>query len=76
MDVAKRVAVRAKPTEVPFANIDLTAHVFRAPVGGWLGLDPAASFGPDGAGLIQSVVHDAHGPFATSSQSLVLAMQR
>lgn len=57
-------------------DIELTAHVFRAPVGGWLGLDTAVSFGPDGAGLTQSVVHDAHGPFAISSQSLVLAMQR
>ena len=36
------------------------------------GLDTTASFGPDGAGLTQSVLHDERGPFGAFSQTLTV----
>lgn len=72
VDVANGVAARVSPDEVAFPNLDLTAHLFRAPVGELTGLDSTASFGPDGAGLTHSVIHDEAGPLGTFSQTLTV----
>lgn len=72
LDVTNGVAVRADPTKVTFPNLDLTAHLFRAPGAGWLGLDTKVSFGPDGAGVTTSVLHDEQGPFGVSTQCLTV----
>ncbi|MFA5552606.1 MAG: thioesterase family protein [Trueperaceae bacterium] len=72
IDVANGVASRVPPGEVAFPNLDLTAHLFRQPTGELTGLDTTASFGPDGAGLTQSVLHDEHGPIGTFAQTLTV----
>ena len=72
VDLANGVAVRAAPRDVAFPNLDLTAHLFDAPRGGWLGLDTSVSFGPDGLGLTHSTLHDAHGPIGTVEQCLTV----
>ncbi|ACQ80034.1 conserved hypothetical protein [Beutenbergia cavernae DSM 12333] len=72
IDGSNGLTVRADPREVAFPNVDLTAHAFRAPDDGWLGFDTAVSFGPTGAGLTSSVLHDAGGPWGTSAQSLLV----
>ena len=72
LDIANGLAVRVDPREVAFPNLDLTAHLFRQPAGGWLGFDTTVSFGPDGAGLTSSVLHDTDGPFGTMSQILTV----
>lgn len=72
LDISNGMTVRASPQEVAFPNIDLTAHVFRQPAGGWVGFDTSVSFGADGVGLTTSVVHDVHGPVGTSNQMLTL----
>ncbi|WP_402463602.1 thioesterase family protein [Isoptericola aurantiacus] len=72
LDVANGMTVRADPRRVAFPNLDLTAHLFRVPVGGWLGLDTSVTFGPAGAGLTSAVLHDTTGPFGLLAQSLVV----
>lgn len=74
IDTANGVAVRAKPGEVLFPNTDLTVHLFRRPVGVWLGLQTEVSFGPDGLGLTSAVLHDLDGPFGRSAQTLTVRL--
>lgn len=72
LDIANGMTVRSSPGDVAFPNLDLTAHLFRAPVPGWLGFDTTVSFGPGGHGLTSSVVHDEAGPVGTVSQVLTV----
>lgn len=72
LDIANGMSMRVDPGEVLFPNLDLTAHFFRTPVGGWLGLDTSVSFGERGIGLTSSVLHDAIGPLGTLAQSLTV----
>lgn len=75
-DVANGSATLVSPDEVAFPNLDLTAHLFRVPVGEWLGFDTHVSIGPRGAGLTQSVLHDAAGPIGTLAQTLTVRPRR
>ncbi|MCK0116769.1 thioesterase family protein [Isoptericola sp. S6320L] len=72
LDVANGMTVRSDPRRVAFPNLDLAAHLFRAPRGDWLGLDTTVTFGPTGAGLTSAVLHDAEGAFGRLAQSLVV----
>jgi hypothetical protein len=72
LDIANGMTVRAKPTEVAFPNLDLTAHFFDQPRGEWVGFDTGVCFGAGGAGLTTSVLYDLDGPFGTSDQILTL----
>ena len=72
VDVGNGIAVRADPTEVAFPNLDVTSHVFRTPGKGWLGLDTTVSFGPAGAGVTTTVLHDEDGAFGISTQCLTV----
>jgi hypothetical protein len=55
-----------------FINADLTLHLHRAPQGQWAGIDAHTKLTPDGAGLAQSIAHDAHGSVGRAFQSLVV----
>lgn len=72
VDVANGMAVRVAPDQVAFPNLDLTAHLFRAPVAGWVGVDTSVSFGSAGVGLTQSVLHDESGPVGIIAQTLTV----
>ena len=72
MDVANGMTVRVDPRRVAFPNLDLTAHVFVQPQGEWLGIQTVVSFGPEGAGLTRSVLHDTRGPIGALAQLLTL----
>ncbi|WP_416343972.1 thioesterase family protein [Isoptericola peretonis] len=72
LDLANGMSVRADPRRVAFPNVDLSAHLHRAPEGEWLGLDTTVTFGPAGAGLTSSVLHDERGAFGTLAQGLVV----
>lgn len=72
VDVANGVAARMSPDIVAFPNLDLTVHLLRSPVPGWLGLDTTASFGSDGIGITHSILHDAKGALGTLVQSLTV----
>ena len=72
IDIANGVTPRVDPREVAFPNLDLTAHLFRHPVGEWLGFRTTVSFGESGLGVTSSVLHDETGPFGTLEQSLTV----
>lgn len=72
LDIANGMAVRARPEDVAFPNLDLTAHLFTRPRGDWVGFDTSVSFGPTGLGLTSSVIHDRFGPVGTSNQILTV----
>ncbi len=72
LDIANGMTARAHPDEVAFPNLDLTAHLFRAPDPGWLGFDTTVSFGASGHGLTSTVLHDETGPLGTIAQSLTV----
>src|SRR3546814_2367193 len=62
VDLANGMSVREDPRKVLFPNLDLTAHLFRAPAGEWVGFDTTVSFGDSGIGLTSTVLHDEAGP--------------
>lgn len=72
MDTANGIATRVNPQEWLFPNVDLSIHLFRIPVPGWVGFDTRVAFGPAGQGLTTTVVHDVQGAIGTISQSLTV----
>lgn len=72
IDTANGIAVRADPQTLAFPNTDLTIHLFRTPVGAWVGLDTSVTFGPDGVGLTATALHDIAGPVGRAAQTLTL----
>ena len=72
VDIANGITPRVAPGDVHFPNLDLTAHLFRAPGDGWIGFDTTVSFGPHGHGLTHSILHDAAGPLGTLQQTLTV----
>jgi hypothetical protein len=72
VDTANGLAVRERPGDVFFANVDLTVHFLRQPEAGWVGFDTRVSFGPSGLGETFSVLSDIHGPVGTAAQSLTV----
>ena len=72
VDISNGMTPRVDPQSMGFANVDLTAHLFTAPRGEWVGFDTTVSFGASGVGLTHSTLHDIHGPIGTVSQSLTL----
>lgn len=71
-DTANGVAVRVSPHDWAFPNVDLTIHLHREPVRGWMGLDTNVTIGPKGHGLTSSVLHDEQGPVGTIEQMLTV----
>jgi len=53
-----------------FVNTELSIHVYREPVGEWIGLDARSVTDPSGAGLSTATLHDSRGPFGICAQSL------
>ena len=72
LDIANGMTVREDPATVAFPNVDLTAHLVRAPLPGWLGFDTTVTFGENGIGLTSSVLHDESGPIGTLNQILTV----
>lgn len=72
VDLANGMTPRVPIGAAFFPNVDLTAHLFRVPDEGWIGLDTTVTFGGDGVGITHSVLNDASGPFGTSVQSLTV----
>lgn len=72
VDLANGMTPRVPIGSAFFPNVDLTAHLFREPDDGWIGLDTTVTFGAHGVGITHSVLNDASGPFGTSVQSLTV----
>ncbi|MER7072177.1 thioesterase family protein [Terrabacter sp. NPDC000476] len=71
-DTANGIAVRVSPKEWMFPNVDLTVHLVREPVRGWVGFDTRVSMGPTGLGLTSTTLHDEHGPVGRAEQILTV----
>ncbi|HTR89230.1 MAG TPA: thioesterase family protein [Solirubrobacteraceae bacterium] len=55
-----------------FINADLSVHLWREPVGEWIGLDARTYLPAGGMGTSESVIHDQHGPVGRGFQALVV----
>jgi hypothetical protein len=55
-----------------FINTELTVHVWRAPVGEWMGLDADSALGPTGVGVARTTLFDSTGSVGFGMQSLLV----
>jgi Thioesterase-like superfamily len=55
-----------------FINTELTVHLWREPLGEWIGLDADTILGPAGTGLAASTLHDETGAVARGAQALLV----
>lgn len=72
VDTANGIAVREDPQEWMFPNVDLTIHLYRTPVPGWVGFETAVAFGEQGVGLTTSRLFDVRGPVGRAEQILTV----
>ncbi|MGE4426934.1 MAG: thioesterase family protein [Solirubrobacteraceae bacterium] len=72
VDTANGVAPLESPQTWAYPNVDLTIHLFRQPLGPWVGLDTTVTFGDAGQGLTASVLHDERGPVGRAAQILLV----
>lgn len=74
VDTANGVAPRVAPGPGSwmFPNVDLQIHMYRAPLGEWLGIEAQQTYGTDGIGLTSAVLHDTQGPFGRTEQILTV----
>lgn len=72
VDTANGIAAREDPDRWIFPNVDLTIHLHRQPMGGWVGLDVGVAFGPTGQGVTSTVLHDLTGPVGHAQQILTV----
>ena len=56
------------PGGFAFPNVDLQVHLYREPVGSWLGYATTSNLGEDGIGVTSAVLHDERGAFGRSEQ--------
>lgn len=73
-DTSNGIASRVEPGTggYAFPNVDLQVHLYREPIGEWLGLQNSVTFGSDGIGLTSSIMCDLTGPFGRAEQILTL----
>ncbi len=72
VDTANGIGVRVSPREWMFPNVDLTVHLFREPVPGWVGFDTSVVFGAEGVGLTSTTLHDVRGAVGRAEQILTV----
>lgn len=73
VDTMNGVVVRQEdPFTHMFPNVDLQIHLYRLPLGTWLGLEVDQQYGQDGIGLTTAVLHDEKGPFGHAEQILTV----
>jgi len=62
-----------RPAEsVGFINADISLHLHRLPEGEWICLEAQSCAQEYGLGLVESVVHDTHGPIGRVTQALIV----
>ncbi len=70
-DTANGLAPIAEPhtDNVFFANVDLTIHFLREPVGEWLGFATSANIGQTGGGINSAILYDTDGILGRCEQA-------
>lgn len=76
IDTANGIAVRVPPQTWFYPNVDLSIHIYRQPVGEWVGLDTTVVFGPGGQGVTSTALHDEEGPVGRAEQMLTIRRAR
>ncbi|MGA9873521.1 MAG: thioesterase family protein [Rhodococcus sp. (in: high G+C Gram-positive bacteria)] len=71
-DIANGIGAKLSLDDWTFLNTDLTVHVFRVPVGEWIGITAETSTGPDGFAMSAGVLHDEHGPVGRIAQTVLV----
>ncbi len=74
-DTANGMNTRVDPRSWLFPNVDLTAHLYRNPIGGpghWVGFDTLVTIGGSGVGLTSTTLHDEQGPVGMCEQILTV----
>jgi hypothetical protein len=71
-DSGNGLAAELSWDEWAFLNIDLTVHLVREPVDGWLLMAARTQLDPDAAGLSASTLHDREGLVGRGAQTLVV----
>lgn len=72
-DFASEAVHRRLPfTEWSFMNADLTVHLTRAPIAGWVGIGTAAVVDAAGGGIASTQLFDAAGRVGQSASTLVV----
>lgn len=59
-----------------YANVDITVHMVRAPLGDWMLIAAETVTQGLGVGLVNSVLADRNGPFARAHQTLFIDRRR
>ncbi|HUH54040.1 MAG TPA: thioesterase family protein [Microbacteriaceae bacterium] len=72
VDLANGTTPRVSTNKVIFPNLDLKVNIVRPPVNEWIGFDTAVTFGDNGFGLTQTIIHDDNGPIGSLAQSLTV----
>lgn len=75
-DYANLIGVNVFSDELSMINPDVTAHVLRPPLAGWIGITGDTRFEPTvGRGLTSALLSDNDGVFATVSMSQLLQLR-
>lgn len=62
-----------RPSEnVGFINADISIHIHRLPDGEWICLEAEGTAQPTGLGLVETRVHDVHGPIGRVCQAIMV----
>jgi hypothetical protein len=62
-----------RPSEnAGFINADISIHIHRLPEGEWICLEAEGTAQPSGLGLVETRVHDVHGPIGRVCQAIML----
>lgn len=61
-----------RPDEnVGFINVDISIHIHRLPEGEWVCLETKGVAQPYGIGMVESTIHDIHGPIGRVNQAVI-----
>jgi Thioesterase-like superfamily len=71
-DDANGIGAKLQLNEWMFLNTDLAVHVFRIPVGEWVGIRAETSYGPDGVGTTIGTLLDESGAVGSIQQSVLV----
>ncbi|WP_204808641.1 thioesterase family protein [Mycobacterium riyadhense] len=71
-DCANGIGSKLDISKWTFLNTDLAVHVFRIPVGDWIGIRAETNYGPDGIGTTVGTLFDEQGAIGAIQQSVLV----
>ena len=71
-DCANGIGIRIDIAKYTFLNTDLAVHVYRVPVGDWVGIRSETVYGPDGVATTVGTLVDDHGAVGSIQQAVLV----